>query len=161
MGWRYRKSIKIAPGIKLNFGKKSMGVSIGGKHGGISINSKRGVTARTSIPGTGLSYTQKLGGKKNRSRRTASRRVCHSAVGAAVPVPKPPVVLRAWYIVLAVLLILGGLGCLLDSWQAAICGVGAGGVMLFLSIKTRRELQVGQEDDAVEQTEEYQESDQA
>ena len=141
MGWRYRKSIKIAPGVKLNFGKKSMGVSIGGKHGGVSINSKTGVTARTSIPGTGLSYTQKIGGKKNRSRRAASRPAGHSAGGTAAAVQKPPVVLRAWYIVLAVLLILGGLGCLPDSWEATICGVGAGGVMLFLTFNKRRELQ--------------------
>lgn len=157
MGWRYRKSVKIAPGVKLNFGKKSMGVSIGGKHGGVSINSKSGVTARTSIPGTGLSYTQKVGGKKNR----APRAVSGAASVQRAAVRKPPVVLRAWYIVLAVLLILGGLGCLPDNWQATICGVGAGGVMLLLSLKKRRELQVGPGDEgAVEQTEEYQESDQ-
>lgn len=157
MGWRYRKSIKIAPGVKLNFGKKSMGVSIGGKYGGVSINSKRGVTTRTSIPGTGLSYTRKVGGKKNRTPRAVS---CASSA-RRVSVEKPPVVLRAWYIVLAVLLILGGLGCLPDNWQATVCGVGAGGVMLFLSLKKRRELQVGPGDeDAVEQTEEYQETDQ-
>lgn len=149
MGWRYRKSIKIAPGIKLNFGKKSMGVSIGGKHGGVSINSRSGVTARTSIPGTGLSYTQKLGGKKKRSRRPASQPAVHSAASTAA-VPKPPVVLRAWYIVLAVLLLLGGLANLPNNWEATICGVGAGGVMLFLTFKKRRELQQAAEAQEIE-----------
>ena len=52
-----------------------------------------------------------------------------------------PIVLRAWYIVLAVLLILGGLGNLPDNWEATICGVGAGGAMLFLTFKKRRQLQ--------------------
>ena len=58
MGLRVRKSIKVAPGVKLNVGKKSVGVSVGGKHGGVSVNSKSGVNTRISVPGTGVSYTQ-------------------------------------------------------------------------------------------------------
>lgn len=66
MGWRFRKSIKILPGIRLNFGKKSVGISIGGKHGGVTVNSKTGVTARASIPGTGISYSERISsGKKS------------------------------------------------------------------------------------------------
>ena len=67
MGLRFRKSIKIAPGIKLNLGKKSIGMSTGDKYGGISMNSKTGIHGRVSAPGTGISYTAKLGdnGKKN------------------------------------------------------------------------------------------------
>lgn len=34
MGKRFRKSIKVAPGVKVNLGKKSVGVSVGGKHDG-------------------------------------------------------------------------------------------------------------------------------
>ena len=65
MGLRFRKSIKIAPGIKLNLGLKSVGVSIGGKHAGISVNSRTGATARVSAGhGTGLSYVTKFGGNK-------------------------------------------------------------------------------------------------
>lgn len=60
MGLRFRKSVKIAPGIKLNIGKKSVGVSVGNKYGGVSINSRSGVTTRASIPGTGISYTKKV-----------------------------------------------------------------------------------------------------
>lgn len=62
MGMRFRKSIKIAPGVKVNVGKKSAGVSVGGKYGGVSVNSKSGTRVRTSVPGTGVSYTQKVGG---------------------------------------------------------------------------------------------------
>lgn len=66
MGWRFRKSIKILPGVRLNFNKNSTSVSIGSKRSGITINSKTGVTARTSIPGTGLSYSEKISsGKKS------------------------------------------------------------------------------------------------
>lgn len=60
MGMRFRKTIKIAPGVKLNVGKKSAGISMGGKYGGISYNSKTGTKARTSIPGTGISFVEPL-----------------------------------------------------------------------------------------------------
>ena len=64
MGFRFRKSKKIAPGVRLNVGKKSAGISFGGKAGGFSLNSKTGVRARASLPGTGLSYSTKIGGDK-------------------------------------------------------------------------------------------------
>ena len=60
MGTRFRKSIKLAPGVKINVGKKSVGLSVGGKHAGMSFNSKTGVRARVSAPGTGLSYSTKV-----------------------------------------------------------------------------------------------------
>ena len=60
MGFRFRKSIKIAPGVKVNFGKKSVGMSIGNKYAGVSVNSRTGARARVSAPGTGLSYSTKI-----------------------------------------------------------------------------------------------------
>lgn len=72
MGFRFRKSIKVAPGVKLNVGKKSIGVSVGGKYGGVSINSKTGARARVSAPGTGLSYTSKIG---NTSPKKSSAKI--------------------------------------------------------------------------------------
>ena len=65
MGLNFRKSIKIAPGVKLNLGKKSAGISMGGKYGGLSYNTKTGAKARVSAPGTGISYTAKLNNSKN------------------------------------------------------------------------------------------------
>ena len=66
MGLLFRKSFKIAPGVRFNVGKKSHGISIGGRGGGISFNSKSGTHARVSIPGTGISYTTKVGAKKTK-----------------------------------------------------------------------------------------------
>lgn len=60
MSLRFRKSVKLAPGVKLNLGKKSAGISVGGKYGGISVNSRTGVGTRVSAPGTGISYTNKI-----------------------------------------------------------------------------------------------------
>lgn len=72
MGLKFRKSIKLAPGVKINVGKKSVGVSIGNKYGGVSVNSKTGARARVSAPGTGASYTTKVGSaKKNTTSKSA------------------------------------------------------------------------------------------
>ena len=71
MAFRFRKSIKLAPGVKLNVGKKSVGVSVGGKYGGVSYNSRSGSRARVSSPGTGLSYTTSLNSKATPSQSPA------------------------------------------------------------------------------------------
>ena len=72
MGFRFRKSFKIAPGVKLNVNKKSVGVSVGGKGARVSVNSSGKVTKSVSIPGTGLSYTDtdQIGKKKNKVKST-------------------------------------------------------------------------------------------
>jgi len=69
MGLRFRKSITIAQGVKLNIGKESAGISIGGKFAGISFNSKSGARVRVSAPGTGLSYSTKIGKKKKDTKK--------------------------------------------------------------------------------------------
>lgn len=76
MGFRFRKSVKLGKGVKLNLGRKSAGISVGGKRGGVSVNSRSGARARVSIPGTGISNSAKLsGGKKSKSpfRKTSKR----------------------------------------------------------------------------------------
>lgn len=57
MGLRFRKSIKIAPGIKLNISTKGVGVSAGVKGAHVSINSRGRKTTTVGIPGTGLSWS--------------------------------------------------------------------------------------------------------
>ncbi len=56
MGWSFGKSVKIAPGIRVNFSKSGISTSIGGK--GFTYNTRGRVTA--SIPGTGIRFTQQL-----------------------------------------------------------------------------------------------------
>ncbi|TAK57137.1 DUF4236 domain-containing protein [Patescibacteria group bacterium] len=54
MAFRFHKSFKIIPGIKLNIGKKGLGVSTGIKGARVGINSK-GTYSSVAIPGTGIS----------------------------------------------------------------------------------------------------------
>lgn len=69
MGFRFRKSFKIAPGVRLNLGKKSVGVSVGGKGARVSVNSNGRVTKSASIPGTGISYVEskQIGSKRKKA----------------------------------------------------------------------------------------------
>jgi hypothetical protein len=56
MGWRYRRRLRIIPGVTLNVGKRGTSVSIGG--GGAHVTyGRRGKRATIGLPGTGLSYT--------------------------------------------------------------------------------------------------------
>lgn len=58
MGFNFRKSINLGGGLKLNLGKKSVGISAGVKGARVSVNSKGRKSATLSIPGTGISYTK-------------------------------------------------------------------------------------------------------
>ena len=74
MGFRFRKSVKIAPGVRLNIGKKSVGISAGVKGARVSVNSSGRKTTTVGLPGTGLSYskTEKIGGSKTKAASTSA-----------------------------------------------------------------------------------------
>lgn len=75
MGLRFRKSVKIAPGVKLNLGKKSVGISFGVKGCRYSLNSSGRRTTTIGIPGTGLSYshTSSTRRKSSSTKKKSSR----------------------------------------------------------------------------------------
>lgn len=76
MGFRWRRSVQIVPGVRLNFSKSGISTSIGGK--GITVNLKPGRTRTTvGIPGTGLSYTASI----SSSSRARSESVERKAAG--------------------------------------------------------------------------------
>lgn len=76
MGLRFRKSFKIAPGIKVNLNKKSMSVTLGGKGLHHTINSSGKTTTSVGIPGTGISYTKTSGGVKPKDE--TEKYICYS-----------------------------------------------------------------------------------
>ncbi|MBQ9346447.1 MAG: DUF4236 domain-containing protein [Oscillibacter sp.] len=136
MGFRFRKSVKIAPGVKINFGKKSTGISIGNKGGGISFNSRTGARVRASVPGTGISYTSKLGGRKKRkaaAKRTAQRTDTSANLSATVTDKwLQPVSRRWWFITLAVVLIIGGIG----TPPLGVLYIAGGAFMIYIRSNT-------------------------
>lgn len=61
MAWKYRKRIKIAPGITINVSQSGVSTTIGPKGASVNI-SKKGTYLNTGIPGTGIYDRQKIGG---------------------------------------------------------------------------------------------------
>ena len=59
MAFGFRKSFKIAPGVRVNLNKGGPSVRVGPKSAGVTMGT-RGTTARAGIPGTGLSYSDKV-----------------------------------------------------------------------------------------------------
>jgi len=59
MAWRFRRRIKIIPGVHLNFSKSGISTSIGARGASLTFG-KAGTYLNTSIPGTGIYNRQKL-----------------------------------------------------------------------------------------------------
>jgi hypothetical protein len=63
MSWRFRKRVKIIPGIYLNFSKKGISTTIGPR--GLSVNiGTKGTHLNAGIPGSGLSIRELFFNKK-------------------------------------------------------------------------------------------------
>lgn len=73
MGLRFRKSIKILPGVKLNLGTKSASVSVGKKGMHYTMSTTGRKTVSVGLPGTGLSYVKTIGsGNKNQKAKSTT-----------------------------------------------------------------------------------------
>ena len=68
MGFRFRKSIKIMPGVRVNVSKSGFSTSVGGRGATMNV-SKRGVRTTVGIPGSGLSYSTLHGKPKSKSQK--------------------------------------------------------------------------------------------
>lgn len=73
MGLRFRKSVKVAPGVKVNLNKKSSSVTFGtkGVHHTVSSSGKK--TTSVGVPGTGLNYVSTSSGKQRKSKNSHSK----------------------------------------------------------------------------------------
>jgi len=63
MGFRFRKSIKLFPGIRINLSKSGVSTSVGVP--GATVNfSDKGTRTTVGLPGTGMSYSERISGNK-------------------------------------------------------------------------------------------------
>ena len=83
MGLRFRKSFKIAPGVRLNLNKKSTSVTFGGKGFHHTISSTGKKTTTVGVPGTGISYSKTSGGNRGKTSHS------HTAQSSSF-LPDPP-----------------------------------------------------------------------
>lgn len=56
MGFRFRRTIKIIPGLRLNVGKRGVSASVGVRGAHVTVG-KGGTRHTVGIPGTGASWT--------------------------------------------------------------------------------------------------------
>src|ERR1700674_2806020 len=56
---RFRRSIKLGPGLKFNINKKSVGFSVGMRGAHYTVNTRGQRTKSVGLPGTGLWYTER------------------------------------------------------------------------------------------------------
>jgi hypothetical protein len=101
VGFRFRRSIKILPGIRWNFSKTGTSWSFGGSP--FTVNIRKGRVRRTiSIPGTGMSWqsTRKLAGRPS----TSYNSVPHNTLPAVADAPDTPAPPRVGRIILLFIL---------------------------------------------------------
>lgn len=79
MAVRFRKRIKIIPGLSLNLGSKGASISLGGRGASINIG-KNGTYGNLGLSGSGLSYRTKLSGNNKVNRRQIKPKATESQV---------------------------------------------------------------------------------
>ena len=89
MSIRFRKSMKLLPGVRLNFSKETVGLSFGVPGARYTINSKGRRTVSTGIPGTGLYNVDTLnsGTRSSRGRSSATTNSQETETWQAPPAP--------------------------------------------------------------------------
>ena len=73
MGLRFRKSINLGGGFRVNLSKSGVGYSWGTKGLRVTKTAKGKSRVTASIPGTGISYVAESGGKRKRRVKTAQQ----------------------------------------------------------------------------------------
>lgn len=76
MAFRFRRSIRIAPGLRVNLGKRGVSVSAGVR-GATLTYGRGGLYGNAGLPGTGMSFREKIGGttsQRGGSARNGSTR---------------------------------------------------------------------------------------
>ena len=87
MGFRMRKSFKVAPGVRINVSKSGVGASVGTRGARYSVHSSGRRTTSVGIPGTGVGWTSTTTGQ---SRSTSPRRAPDPRPQAPMPAPPKP-----------------------------------------------------------------------
>lgn len=73
MGFSFRKSKKIAPGVRVTASKSGISLSVSNKVAGVSKSTSGRATKHVTIPGTGISY------RKSKKKWTSARTTTYSS----------------------------------------------------------------------------------
>lgn len=84
MGFRFRKSINLGGGVKLNFSKSGIGISAGVPGFRVTKRADGKTQTTVGIPGTGISYTTSSKAKKKTSKSSSSAQSMDPQLRAAL-----------------------------------------------------------------------------
>lgn len=95
MYWRFRRRVKLLPGLTLNLGKRSTSLSFGERGAHVTYGTHGGRVA-AGIPGTGLSAIQPFGPRQKPRQRTPA----HAKGAGFIPhlIVTAALLLLAWHI---------------------------------------------------------------
>lgn len=68
MAFRHRTSIRIAPGFRVNIGKRGVGLSAGTRKTPLSLH-RRGQWESLNIPDAGVTYRERIAGETTRNAK--------------------------------------------------------------------------------------------
>ena len=90
MGFRFRRSFGILPGVRINLSKHGVGISAGVPGARVSLSPTGRVTGTASIPGTGLSMSERLDQPASRRSTRTPRASADGLVSANALTGIPP-----------------------------------------------------------------------
>lgn len=73
MGLRFRKSISLIPGVKLNLGTTGASVSVGKRGMHYTMHTSGRKTVSVGLPGTGISYVKNISSGKKSTAKSGAR----------------------------------------------------------------------------------------
>lgn len=85
MGLRFRRSVRLFPGVRLNFSGSGISTTIGVRGMGVTLGAK-GTYANVGLPGTGLSYRTRISPAPGKAQPDWEGSVTPSSI----PQPDPP-----------------------------------------------------------------------
>lgn len=116
MATRFRKSVKVAPGVRATIGKKGASISVGTKGARYTVNTSGRKTTTVGVPGTGVSYVS--------TSSTSKHKAASTSAGAVKLSPKKCKVYGVIFLVLAVISLLIGLPTIsAGGWFFLIIGL--------------------------------------
>ena len=134
MGLQFRKSVKIAPGVRINFGKKSTSVSFGPRGAKITTGTN-GTHVSAGIPGTGLYYIEKVSGKRKGKNNKQSSQIQDYQMQSETPLRTKGEnnLYGIIFVIIALVCFIGAIGASLEPIGRVIIG-GAGAFSTLLAV---------------------------
>lgn len=123
MAWRLRRTVRIAPGIRLNINKRGPSVRVGPKGVGVTVGS-HGSRVGAGIPGTGVYAYKQLGHSKGSSSSAAP---VAQISGAAAPSEPGTTWPKGWAIA-------GAIATFIAIVSFSAHSSGAGAIFILLAV---------------------------